>query len=172
MAKKVQQLNLRGKVIERDLSTARLSGDGSENLDPVPLAVTLGIKPTPTLDDRVRAIMRQDFFRKNPDYGLSSQDGDDYGPEENDPIYEFERRHERLEKIRREQDEAEKEYKEALAEKKKYLREQKQLKRAGRIEQSEVSDALPRGEISSNPESDNGDGTSIDARAKKGGPKD
>lgn len=129
--KKQQVLKIRGREFTRDLETEKLDGDGSEKTDPVPLATTLGITPTPTLDDRVRAILRQDFFKKNPDYGLDSEDPDDFGDGDQDPMYVFERKHERLMEMKREMENAKKEYEEAQKEKQKYMRERRKLKRRG-----------------------------------------
>lgn len=101
------------KVIERviwgrkrkasaSLRTERLDENGSEVLDPVPHAITMDLPVRVTDEERIRAILRQDFIKKNPDFGLDSDDSSDFGPESNDPMYEFERRHEALMKRREE----------------------------------------------------------------------
>lgn len=176
---KEKQLVVRGRVVaERDLETATLAGDGSEKCDPISNAERLGIQPSPTLDDRVKAIMRQDFFKRNPDYGLNSENKDDFGDDESDgPMYEFERKHERLEKLRREQDEAQKEYDEALKAKQKFLREQRALKRRGHRQKEDreiahgVSEDQP--EISPDAGGTDGDGAPTKSRSRqKSGPKD
>lgn len=127
------------RLAQRDLTTDRLTSDGSEKMDPVPHAVTLGVETGPTTEDRIRTILRTEFFKKNPDFGLDSGDPDDFGPEANDPLYEFEKRHEILMERQRElkeaQDEVDREQKrvdEDLKEKRRkaYLQEQESLKKA------------------------------------------
>lgn len=112
------------KKLKRKLETKRLDAAGAEFLDPVPHATTLGVKPGPTMDERIRSMMRNDYFARNPNAGLESDDDNDFEVPEHDPMYEFERRYEELEHLKADYEAATKEIEDAKADYKKRRRDE------------------------------------------------
>lgn len=102
----------------RDLSTDRLSADGAEKLDPIPHAVKLGIRPAKTIDDRIKEILRLSAIKADPNYGYDSEEPDDFesdDPSTVDPMYEFEKHHDRITTLEQELIASKKERDDALA---------------------------------------------------------
>lgn len=87
---------------KRNLKTDRLDETGAESLDPVPHAVTIGVRPQPSMDERIRQMLRQNYIEQNPDFGLESDDDEDFNETPNDPMYDFEKRYEEIEELRSE----------------------------------------------------------------------
>lgn len=82
----------------------RLTPEGEETLDPVPKAVHLAIRPPPTLEQRLKLMLREERLKAMPDYGLDDDtdlDDDDKFPTD-DPMYDFERRQEEMDALQEE----------------------------------------------------------------------
>jgi len=74
----------------------RLDETGKEVLDPVPHATTIGFRPGPSMEDRIRMMLKEREILNDPDYGMDSDDPDDFGKDGDMPLYDFERRYEEI----------------------------------------------------------------------------